>query len=142
MKTYTNPVYAYERSPDQDGPPPRRPVIVIGAGPVGLAAAIDLAQRDVVTFRCHADHLVLPAQLRLREVGQPLDQDLLGPVLLEIDEGRPMMTGFGQQVELEHLFVAEEHPPDVPAHALLHQTLAASQAIEYFERALGPADGA
>ncbi len=47
MKTYTNPVYAYERSPDQDAPPKRRPVIVVGAGPVGLAAAIDLAQRDV-----------------------------------------------------------------------------------------------
>jgi len=47
MKTYTNPVYAYKRSPDQDSPSPRRPVIVVGAGPVGLAAAIDLAQRDV-----------------------------------------------------------------------------------------------
>ena len=47
MKTYTNPVYAYQRSADQDEPPRRRPVVVVGAGPVGLAAAIDLAQRDV-----------------------------------------------------------------------------------------------
>ena len=47
MKTFTNPVYAYERSPDQDAPPQRRPVIVVGAGPVGLAAAIDLALHDV-----------------------------------------------------------------------------------------------
>ena len=47
MKTYTNPVYAWKRSPDQDAPAPRRPVIVVGAGPVGLAAAIDLAQRGV-----------------------------------------------------------------------------------------------
>ena len=47
MKTYTNPVYAYERSSDQDSPPQRRPVVVVGAGPVGLAAAIDLAQRDI-----------------------------------------------------------------------------------------------
>ena len=47
MKTFANPVYAWKRSPDQDAPAPRRPVIVIGAGPVGLAAAIDLAQRGV-----------------------------------------------------------------------------------------------
>jgi 3-(3-hydroxy-phenyl)propionate hydroxylase len=47
MKTHTNRVYAYERSADQDSPPQRRPVVVVGAGPVGLAAAIDLAQRDV-----------------------------------------------------------------------------------------------
>ncbi|MGA7974770.1 MAG: FAD-dependent oxidoreductase [Pseudolabrys sp.] len=40
--------YGYRRSPDQDAPDVvRRPVVVVGAGPVGLAAAIDLAQRDV-----------------------------------------------------------------------------------------------
>ena len=40
--------YDYRRSPDQDaGVTARRPVVVVGAGPVGLAAAIDLAQRDV-----------------------------------------------------------------------------------------------
>ena len=40
--------YGYRRSPDQDAPDvARRPVVVVGAGPVGLAVAIDLAQRDV-----------------------------------------------------------------------------------------------
>lgn len=40
--------YDYRRSPDQDAAQPvRRPVLVVGAGPVGLAAAIDLAQRFV-----------------------------------------------------------------------------------------------
>jgi 3-(3-hydroxy-phenyl)propionate hydroxylase len=40
--------YDYRRSADQDGAAvARRPVVVVGAGPVGLAAAIDLAQRDV-----------------------------------------------------------------------------------------------
>ncbi|HVE48174.1 MAG TPA: FAD-dependent oxidoreductase [Casimicrobiaceae bacterium] len=47
MKTYANPVYRYQRCADQDARAPRRPVVVVGAGPVGLAAAIDLAQRDV-----------------------------------------------------------------------------------------------
>ncbi len=41
-------VFDYVRHPDQDGAAPaRRPVVVVGAGPVGLALAIDLAQRDV-----------------------------------------------------------------------------------------------
>ena len=38
--------YAYRHSPDQDVVA-RRPVVVVGAGPVGLATAIDLAQRDI-----------------------------------------------------------------------------------------------
>ena len=45
MKTYTNPVYAFERPPELDGAVARRPVVIVGAGPVGLALAIDLAQR-------------------------------------------------------------------------------------------------
>ena len=40
--------YAWRRSPDQDArAPARHPVVIIGAGPVGLALAIDLAQRGV-----------------------------------------------------------------------------------------------
>ena len=38
--------FAYQRSPDQDAnTPPHHPIIVVGAGPVGLTLAIDLAQR-------------------------------------------------------------------------------------------------
>jgi 3-(3-hydroxy-phenyl)propionate hydroxylase len=40
--------YSYRRSPDQDAARPvRRPVVVVGAGPVGLACAIDLGLRGV-----------------------------------------------------------------------------------------------
>ncbi|MFC3109026.1 FAD-dependent oxidoreductase [Undibacterium arcticum] len=47
-KDYQQAVYEYKRSPDQDSTiPVRRPVIVVGAGPVGLATAIDLAQQDI-----------------------------------------------------------------------------------------------
>ena len=43
-KIFETPLYPYRRSPDQDAPAPvRHPVVVIGAGPVGLTAAIDLA---------------------------------------------------------------------------------------------------
>ncbi|MES2840332.1 MAG: FAD-dependent oxidoreductase [Pseudomonadota bacterium] len=38
--------FGYERSPDQDAiQPVRHPVVIVGAGPVGLTLAIDLAQR-------------------------------------------------------------------------------------------------
>ena len=40
--------FEYTRSKDQDAPSAvRHPVVVVGAGPVGLALAIDLAQRQV-----------------------------------------------------------------------------------------------
>src|SRR3954465_6040759 len=40
--------FAFARSSDQDASEPvRHPVVVVGAGPVGLATAIDLAQQGV-----------------------------------------------------------------------------------------------
>lgn len=48
MRIFETPLYPYERSSDQDASTPaRHPVVVVGAGPAGLAAAIDLARRDI-----------------------------------------------------------------------------------------------
>lgn len=45
---YQTLILEYRRSPDQDvAEPARHPVVVVGAGPVGLATAIDLAQRGI-----------------------------------------------------------------------------------------------
>lgn len=45
---YQSLVYPYRRSPDQDAPAPvRHPVVIIGAGPVGLSLGIDLAHQGV-----------------------------------------------------------------------------------------------
>jgi len=46
LKTYTNPIYPYARPADSSGAPRHWPVIVAGAGPVGLTAAIDLAPKS------------------------------------------------------------------------------------------------
>src|SRR5439155_16654849 len=59
MKTYTNPVYPYTRAADLSGAPRRWPVIVAGAGPVGLTAAIDLAQRGIEVLVCDDDKTVI-----------------------------------------------------------------------------------
>lgn len=45
--TYTNPTYDYVKSADQQASSPvHHPVIVVGAGPVGMGAALDLGQYD------------------------------------------------------------------------------------------------
>ncbi|GGF03797.1 FAD-dependent oxidoreductase [Stappia taiwanensis] len=47
-KIFETPLYPYRRVADQDAATPaRHPAVVLGAGPVGLAAAIDLAQAGV-----------------------------------------------------------------------------------------------
>jgi 3-(3-hydroxy-phenyl)propionate hydroxylase len=47
-RIFETPLYPYARSADQDAAVAvRHPVVVAGAGPVGLVAAIDLAQRGV-----------------------------------------------------------------------------------------------
>jgi len=47
-KIFEEALYPYRRTADQDSPMPvRHKVVVVGAGPIGLAAAIDLAQQGV-----------------------------------------------------------------------------------------------
>ncbi|MCR5863908.1 FAD-dependent oxidoreductase [Aquincola sp. J276] len=49
--------FPYRRHADQDAAEPaRHPVVVVGAGPVGLALAIDLAQRNVPVVVLDNDH--------------------------------------------------------------------------------------
>ncbi len=51
------PVPGCRRSPDQDAATPaRHPVVVVGAGPVGLALAIDLAQHGVPVVLLDGSH--------------------------------------------------------------------------------------
>ena len=43
------PPYPYVAPPGLTAPEPRHPVAIIGAGPIGLAMAIDLAQRGIAS---------------------------------------------------------------------------------------------
>ena len=48
LKTYTFPEYAYRQSLEQrSGQAQRRPLVIVGAGPVGLTAALDCARRGI-----------------------------------------------------------------------------------------------
>ncbi|WP_101065826.1 FAD-dependent oxidoreductase [Roseovarius salinarum] len=47
-KIFETPLYPYTRSADQDAATPvRHPVVVVGAGPVGLAAAMEMATQGI-----------------------------------------------------------------------------------------------
>jgi len=58
MRTYTNPIYPPTNAPDASSPPHHWPVVVAGAGPVGLTAAIDLAQRGIDVLVLDDDNTV------------------------------------------------------------------------------------
>lgn len=49
--TYKNPEYAYKRPVDFDFATPKRyPVVIVGAGPTGLTAALDLANKGIASI--------------------------------------------------------------------------------------------
>ena len=58
MKTYTHPVYSCPVPPELNGTPHHWPVVIAGAGPVGLCAAIDLAQRGIDVLVLDEDNTV------------------------------------------------------------------------------------
>ncbi len=50
LQTHQNPVYEYVHSIDQDAPAPvHHPVVIVGAGPVGMAAGLDAAVQGIPT---------------------------------------------------------------------------------------------
>lgn len=57
-KSYENPRYPYRRSPDQEAGEAHHPVIIVGAGLVGLTAAVDLATRGVSSLVLDDDDTV------------------------------------------------------------------------------------
>jgi 3-(3-hydroxy-phenyl)propionate hydroxylase len=60
LSTYTYPRYAWRRPAELDTPDTvtRHPVVVVGAGPVGLSAAIDLAQQGLPVVLLDDDNTV------------------------------------------------------------------------------------
>jgi 3-(3-hydroxy-phenyl)propionate hydroxylase len=60
LATYSYPRYAYRRAAELDDPArvQRHPVVVVGAGPVGLATAIDLAQQGQPVLLLDEDNTV------------------------------------------------------------------------------------
>ncbi len=90
LSTYTYPRYAYRRAPEFDasGQPVHHPVVVVGAGPVGLATAIDLAQRGQSVVLLDDDNTVSIGSRGLCYAKRTLDiLDRLGCGQPVVDKG-------------------------------------------------------
>ncbi|MCC0032580.1 MAG: FAD-dependent oxidoreductase [Brucellaceae bacterium] len=94
-KIFETPLYPYRRSADQDaGTPVRHPVIVVGAGPVGLAAAIDLAQYNVPVVVLDENDKVSWGSRAICFAKRPLEiLDRLGCGQPMVDKGVTWSTG-------------------------------------------------
>jgi 3-(3-hydroxy-phenyl)propionate hydroxylase len=59
LKTYAYPKYAYQRPPELSGAAPvRHPLVVVGAGPVGMTAALDARQHGIPVLLLDDDDTV------------------------------------------------------------------------------------
>ena len=114
--------------------------------PVGLQLIVAVGglyiEQHAVGLWRHLGQLVLPAQVEMGQLAGARDQVFLQVVLLQVDHAGPLMAGLGLQVELEDLTLAKEGAADVPGDALVHHRLAAAQAVQDLQRALGPAQPA
>ncbi|MBO9402248.1 FAD-dependent oxidoreductase [Shimia sp. R9_3] len=88
-KIFDVPLYAYQRSPDQDASVPvRHPVLIIGAGPVGLTTAIDLAQLGVPVVVLDDNDRVVTGSRAICFAKRPLEiLDRLGCGQQMVDHG-------------------------------------------------------
>ena len=88
MTTYSPPRYAYRHCAEQDGERTHHPVVVVGAGPVGLAVAIDLAQRGVNVVVLDDDDTVSVGSRAICYAKRSLDiLDRLGTGQRIVDKG-------------------------------------------------------
>lgn len=86
---FETPLYAYSRHPDQDATSTaHHKVIVVGAGPIGLAAAIDLAQHGVEVVVIDDNDRVSTGSRAICFAKRPLEiLDRLGCAKPMIDKG-------------------------------------------------------
>jgi 3-(3-hydroxy-phenyl)propionate hydroxylase len=124
-KIFETPIYEYQRSEDQDAnPPARRPVVVIGAGPVGLAAAIDLAQQDVPVVVIDDNDKVSFGSRAICFAKRPLEiLDRLGCGQPMVDKGVVWDTGrvFRDEGEIYNFNLLPEDGHKRPAFINLQQ---------------------
>ncbi|MBL4892875.1 MAG: FAD-dependent oxidoreductase [Rhizobiaceae bacterium] len=94
-KIFETPLYAYEKSGDQSTDnPARHPVVVVGAGPVGLAAPLDLAQADIPVVVVDDNDKVSSGSRAICFAKRPLEiLDRLGCGQVMVDKGVIWNTG-------------------------------------------------
>ena len=89
LKTYRYPKFDYVESREQlEGQPLRHPVVVVGAGPIGLSAALDLAKRNVPVVLLDDNDTVSIGSRAVCYAKRPLEiWDRLGCAAPMLDKG-------------------------------------------------------
>ncbi len=95
MSTYTYPRFAYRQSAAQrEGRVERHPVVVVGAGPIGLTAALDCAQRGLPVLLIDDNDTVSIGSRAVCYAKRPLEVwDRLGVAAPMVDKGVSWQVG-------------------------------------------------
>ncbi|MCH4563123.1 FAD-dependent oxidoreductase [Halomonas sp. EGI 63088] len=124
-KTYKNPVYPYRRPPELDLSEIRHcPVVIVGAGPSGLTAAIDLAQQGIDSIVLDDNNTVSVGSRAICFAKRTLEiMDRLGAAQPMLDKGVTWQHGrvFFQDREVYDFNLLPEEGHRVPAFINLQQ---------------------
>ncbi|MDY7116067.1 FAD-dependent oxidoreductase [Halomonas sp. SSL-5] len=123
--TYKNPVYPYRRPSELDQPSPRHcPVVIVGAGPSGLTAAIDLAQQGIDSVLLDDNNTVSVGSRAICFAKRTLEiMDRLGCAQPMLDKGVTWQHGrvFFQEREVYDFNLLPEEGHRIPAFINLQQ---------------------
>ncbi|MCR9220876.1 MAG: FAD-dependent oxidoreductase [Alphaproteobacteria bacterium] len=141
LQTFDYPEFVYRPSPDLTADPPaRHPLVVVGAGPVGLAAALDLADKGHRVLVLDDDHTVSVGSRAIcwsKRTLEICDRLGLGEALLKNGVGWKRGRVFFQEKEVYSFDLAPEGGARMPAFINLQQyhfELAAVQAADAHPR--------
>ena len=125
MVDYQSLRFDYKRHPDQDAAQPvRHPVVVVGAGPVGFALAIDLAQRQVPVVLLDNDNMLSTGSRAICFAKRTLEVfDRLGCADRMVDKGVSWKVGkvFFRDEQVYHFDLLPEAGHERPAFINLQQ---------------------
>jgi len=123
--TYTYPRFAYRQSDEQrQARPSRHPVVVIGAGPIGLTAALECAARGLPVVVLDDNDTVSIGSRAVCYAKRPLEiWDRLGVAPRMVEKGVSWKLGkvFFEEREVYRFDLLPEHAHKMPAMINLQQ---------------------
>ena len=126
--------FAYQRSPDQDADrPAQHPIVIVGAGPVGLTLAIDLAQRGQPVLLLDNDHRLSIGSRALCFAKRTLEiWDRLGVGKSMVDKGVSWNVGkvFFREQQVYQFDLLPEDGHERPAFINLQQYYCEAYLVE------------
>lgn len=141
LSTYTYPEYAYQASAEQrSGRPQPHAVVIVGAGPIGLTAALDLASRGLSCVVIDDNNTVSLGSRGLCYAKRPLEIfDRLGVVEPMLAKGVRWQVGkvfFRDELTYQFDLLPEQHHK-LPAMINLQQYYLEQYLVEACQRTPG-----